>query len=101
MIQSLGLADYEQDPALIKKQREEGLRNAARAERLLDYPEMKWWLEEQLQQEEHKQWNRLLKPDNEKKADEARGAINVLRDITRRLQFMAKQRAKLEELLND
>ena len=96
-ILSLGL----DNPALTKKQREEGLRNALRAERLLDYPEMKWFLDEQLQQEEQKQWNRLLKPDTEKRADEARGAINVLRDITRRLQFMAKQRPKLEERLND
>ncbi len=89
------------DPPPTNEKLEKELRNAIRAERLLDYPEMKWWLKEPLQQEEHKQWNRLLKPDNEKKADEARGAINVLRDITRRLQFMAKQRAKLEELLND
>lgn len=98
-IQSLGLAEH--DPALIKKQREEGLRDAARAERLLDYPEMKWFLDEPLQQEEHKQWERLLRATDEKLADEARGAIKVLRDTTRRLQFMAKQRAKLEEQLND
>ena len=98
---SLGLADYERDPVLTKKQREEGLRNAARAERLLDYPEMKWFLDEQLQQEEHKQWERLLRADNERLADQARGAIKVLRDTTRRLQFMASQRAKLEERLND
>ncbi len=94
---SLGLGD----PPQAKKKLEKELHNAIRAERLLDYPEMKWWLEQELQEEEQKQWNRLLKPDNEKRADEARGAINVLRDITKRLQFMAKQRPKLEECLNE
>ena len=94
---SLGL----QSPMITKAQREEGLRNAIRAERLLDNPDMQWWLEEQLQREEQHQWTRLLKPDAEKKADEARGAINVIRHLTRRLQFMAKQRKELEERLND
>jgi hypothetical protein len=89
------------EPTLTQKQREEGLRNALRAERLLEYPEMKWWLEEQLQQEDKRQWERLLKAENEKLADEARGAIKVLRSTARRLQFMAQQRSKLEEQLND
>jgi hypothetical protein len=96
-ILNLGLGE----PTLTKSQREEGLRNAARAERLLEYPEMKWWLEEQLQQEDKRQWERLLKAENEKLADEARGAIKVLRSTARRLQFMAKQRQELEEKLND
>jgi hypothetical protein len=94
---SLGLGE----PTLTKTQREEGLRNALRAERLLDYPEMQWWLDEEVQKEEKRQWTKLLKPENEKKADEARGAINVLRSITKRLQFMAQQRSILEERLND
>ena len=96
-LQSLDLGE----PRLTQAQREEGLRNALRAERLLDYPEMKWWLKEHVGQEEDKQFNRLLKAENEKLADQARGSIKALRDITRRLQFMAKQRAELERKLND
>jgi hypothetical protein len=89
------------EPTLTVKQREEGLRNALRAERLLEYPEMKWWLEQELQKEEQKQWTRLLKAESEKLADKARGAIDVLRSTTKRLQLMAQQRSKLEEQLND
>jgi len=88
-------------PELTKAQREEKLRNASRAERLLDYPEMKWWLDEHVQKEEDCQFSRLLKAEDEKKADQARGSIRALRDITRRLQFMASQRSRLEEQLND
>lgn len=94
---NLGLGE----PQLTKKQREEGLRNAARAERLLEYPEMKWWLEQELQEEEHKHWTRLLKAENEKLADKARGAIDVLRSTTKRLQLMASNRPELEKKLND
>ena len=88
-------------PELTQSQREAKLRDASRAERLLDYPEMKWWLDEHVGEEEKRQFNRLLKAENEKQADEARGSIKALRGITQRLQFMASQRSKLEEQLND
>ena len=88
-------------PDLTKSQREKGLRNAIRAERLLDNPDMQWWLGEPLLEEEKSSWEQLLKAPTEKLADEARGSIKVLRRATRRLQFMAKQRKELEELLND
>ena len=101
MAKLLNLELGNQEPTLTKNQREEGLRNALRAERLLDYPEMKWWLEEQLPVEEKRQWERLLKAENEKLADESRGAIKVLRTTIRRLQIMASNRSKLEEKLND
>lgn len=90
-----------QGPLVTKAQREEGLRNAVRAERLLDNPDMQWWLGERLLEEENQLWEKLLNATTEKLADEARGSIKGLRRVTRRLQFMAKQRKELEERLND
>ncbi len=99
-MQPLGLADDHNRYASVE-QLEEGLRNATRAQELLDSDYGSWWVELH-RVAEGRLVEKMLKTGSDTELMwRAQGGVLALRAVVRELEYMAAQRVSLEEALND
>lgn len=80
---------------------EEALRNAIRADRLVNDPDFQWWRHKYLDVEVVRAGEKLdAAVDNANYSNLCRGIRKGLRKALRGLDFMASRKAELEELVN-
>ena len=98
-MQKLGLTDGQRYASV--EQLEEGLRNATRAQALLDSDFGQWWVELHNVAVERLVRKMVGAAEDDRLMWRSQGGVRALEAVVRELQYMAAQRVSLEEALNE